>query len=94
MLYSSKNNVKKFAPSVNIPFESVKGASTKRAQEISKALSSDVIDGINVAKEQALHLSVLDLVNAASRLQKIPQDFQSMQKYVKEQVDGVLKSKK
>ena len=78
---------------VKAPSVDVKGVSTEKAQKVTGELSSDIGDGVAVAKNQVLNIKISDIVNTFARLQKIPKDVQNIQNYVKEQVDGVLKSK-
>ena len=78
---------------LNIPGSSVKAASTQRAQEISDKFTSDLSSEIDIVTSQVLNLKVSDAINGFSRLQKIPRDIKSMQTYIKEQTNSVLKSK-
>lgn len=79
---------------MNIPGSSVAGISTKRAQGISEKLKSDIGMQTGVAKDYLLNLTLGDAVDVLSRLQKVPQDFQSIKEYSQEQIDNMLKSKK
>ncbi len=92
-LFSSKDHAKKLPSIDGLSFEGVKGSSTKRAQEISKEVSSDIIDGFTTAKEHALDVKVSDIVDVVARLQKIPQDFQNMQRYIEEQISKMKDQK-
>jgi hypothetical protein len=78
----------------HIPGSSVEGASTKRAQELSQQFSSSFGNQVDVVKKQALQVKVSDVVNSFSHLRKIPQDIPAMEKYVQDQVENMLKSKK
>ena len=78
---------------LNIPGSSVQGISTKKAQEISEKLKSDVIWQAGVAQDQIINLTVGDAVEVLSRLQKIPQDFRLVEQYTKEKLNDMLKSK-
>lgn len=72
----------------------VKGASTQKAEEVSNKLKSDVTEQFEIVKEQALSFSVEDAINAFSRLQKVPEDFESIKSYTQEQIDRVIQSRK
>jgi hypothetical protein len=74
--------------------KNVLGASTKRAQEVTSQIGSDIGAGFTVAENQVLNMKVSDALHLLNRFQRIPQDFQSMQKYVQEQANNVLKLKK
>ena len=78
---------------LHIPGSSVMGSSTQRAQEISDKFKSDLGSEVAIVTEQVLNLKVSDAINGFSRLQKIPRDVHSIQTYIKEQTDIVLKSK-
>lgn len=71
----------------------VKGASTERANEISSRIGSDIQDQVDATKQQILDMKISDIIDGASKLSKISQDIKNGQKYLKEQVDNVLKSK-
>ena len=77
----------------NIPGSSVKGASTQKAEEVSKTLKEDLGEQFEIVKEQALKFSLGDAFTTVSRLQKIPQDFQSIKEYTQEQINHVIKSR-
>lgn len=79
---------------LQIPGSSVKGASTERAQELSDKFKSDLRDQFVLLQEQAINLTLGDVINGLSRLQKIPQDIHSLQTFTKEQMDNMVKSKK
>ncbi len=79
---------------MNVPGADVKGASTKRAEEISGKLSSDIGNLLEQTKIQALDLTLGDAISGLSHLQKVPQDVHSMQEFTTEQIDSVLKSRK
>lgn len=78
---------------LNIPGSSVKGASTEKAQEVTGKLGSDVGNGLEQIKQQALQVSLGDALSGLSRLQKIPQDFHTVQEFVKGQVNHVIQSR-
>lgn len=84
-----KSEILKF---FNIPGSSVQGTSTKRAQEISEKIQSDIGDQIDIAREQFLNVTLGDVINDLSRLQKIQHDFNSLKDYTEEKVNNVLKS--
>ena len=71
----------------------VKGASTSKAQEITGKLSSDVGDQVDAAKDQAMHVSLSDVMTYLSRFQKIPQDINSAKNYIGEQYTNMVESK-
>ena len=87
----TRNSVFSF---INKETGSVKGASTKRAQEVTGQIASDIGDGYNVARKQVLNLKVSDALNSLNRLQKVPQDFASMEKFVQGQINNFLSHKK
>lgn len=74
-----------------LPFSvDVKGASTKKAQEISGKLATDVERGVDQATNQALQFTLGDLLQSVSRGQKIVQDAQVMKDSLIEQVSTVV----
>lgn len=77
----------------NLPGGDVQGVSTKKAEEISIQIGSNVGDHVEDAKNQALNVRLGDAIATLSRLQKIPQDIGSMGAYIKEQVDNMLQSR-
>jgi hypothetical protein len=105
LVFSSKDKVGKVAPSafgvvskIKLPetdfsLPDVLGARTQKAGDISKAVSSDIGDGVEAAKKQALNIKIGDIINIVSRAQKIPQDAHKVGDYVREQADNMLKSK-
>jgi hypothetical protein len=89
-LIKSSNPILSF---IKVPSVDVKGVSTEKAQKVTSEISSDIGDGVDAAKKQVFNIKIGDIVNIFSRFQKIPHDVQHIQMYVKEQVDGVVKSK-
>lgn len=77
----------------NIPGSSVAGASTKKAEEISEKIKSDVEGQLGILQKQALSLTIGDAINSLSRLQKVQKDFNSLKDYTEEKVNDVLESK-
>ena len=77
----------------NIPGSSVAGASTKRAEEISGKISSDINDQLEILKKQALNLTLGDAINGLSRLQKVQKDFNSLKDYTEKKANDVLESR-
>ncbi|MGH7204426.1 MAG: hypothetical protein ACREHC_08335 [Candidatus Levyibacteriota bacterium] len=71
----------------------VKGASTSRAQEIGGQISSDVGKQVDTAKNQAMHVSLSDVMNYLSRFQRIPQDVNNAKDYVGQQYSNMVESK-
>ena len=71
----------------------VKGASTSRAQGITGQISSDVGQGVNAAKNQAMHVSLSDVVDYLGRFKRIPQDIVGAKDYVTEQYTNMVESK-
>jgi uncharacterized protein YjbJ (UPF0337 family) len=71
----------------------VKGASTKKAEEVSGKISNDVENQLDVAKDQALNMRVSDALNAISRFQRVPKDFNSISGYVQDQMGNMLQSR-
>ena len=81
LFFSSKDKVGKVAPSafgvvskVKLPktdfsLPDVLGERTKKAEDISKAVSSDIGDGVEAAKKQALNIKLGDIINIVSRAQ-------------------------
>ena len=84
----------KFLTLLHLSSNSVKGASTKRAETISGQIKSDVNNQIDSIKNQALNVKVSDLMNTVSRLQKIPHDINSVENYFKDQLTNLTKTKK
>ncbi|MBI3887471.1 hypothetical protein HY310_00190 [Candidatus Microgenomates bacterium] len=78
---------------LNVPGTEVKGASTKRAEEISDKLGSDIGNLLEQTKIQALQFTLGDAITGLSHLQKVPQDIHSMQEFTTKQIDSVLKSR-
>jgi hypothetical protein len=78
----------------NIPGSSVAGASTKRAQEISGKISSDIIGQVDVLQKQSLNLTLTDAINGMSRLQKISRDFNTLKDFTEKKASDMLKSGK
>lgn len=79
---------------LQIPGSSVKGASTERAEELSEKFKSDLSNQFVILQEQVLNLTLGDVINGLVRLQKIPQDFHSLQEFTKEQLNDMVKSRK
>lgn len=71
----------------------VKGASTSRAQEIAGQIGHDVGSQVDNAKQQAMHVSLSDIVNGLSRFQRIPQDITNITAFTQNQVNSMLQSK-
>jgi hypothetical protein len=71
----------------------VKGASTSRAQKIAGKIGSDVGQQVGAARDQAMQMSLSDVLNELSRFQRIPQDIQSAKDYLQAQTSNVLQSK-
>lgn len=78
----------------NIPGSSVAGASTQKAEEISGEIKSDIEKQLNILQKQALNLTLGNVINNVSRLQKVQKDFNSLKDYTEEKVADMLKSKK
>ncbi len=70
----------------------VKGASTSRAQGIAGQISQDVGSQVDAAKQQAMHVSLSDIVHEVSRFQRIPQDITRIKNFAQDQVNNVLQS--
>ena len=70
----------------------VKGASTTRAQNIAGKIGSDVGSQVDVAKQQAMHVSLPEVVTYFSRFQRIPKDISDIKNFTQEQVNNVLQS--
>ena len=79
---------------MNIPGSSVQGISTSKAQGISEKLKSDIGQQAEVAKDYLMNLTLGDAVEVVSRLQKIPQDFNSIKEYSQAKLEDMVKSKK
>jgi|SRR6185369_11509215 len=78
---------------MNLPETSVKGISTDRAQDIGDKFKSDVESQLNILEEQALNFTLGDAITTVSRLQRIPQDFHSIQEYTSQQIENFTKKK-
>jgi hypothetical protein len=70
----------------------VKGASTERAQGIAGQISQDVGSQVDAAKNQAMHVSLSDVMNYVSRFQKIPKDITDIKNFSQDQINNVLQS--
>lgn len=79
---------------LNMEDSEVLGASSSRAGEITKKVSSDIGKQLEGVQKQVLQVTLGDVVNTVSRLQKIPQDINSVHKFVQDQAENVLQSKK
>jgi hypothetical protein len=79
---------------LQIPTSDIKGASTQKAKEVSGKIESDIGNEFEQIKTQALQVSLGDAIASVSRLQKIPQDVQSIQGFVLEQVGSMIQSRK
>jgi hypothetical protein len=75
----------------NLP--DVKGISTKRANNISNHIRSDIIDSIAQAQSNVLNLRVSDIINFVNGSQKIASDFRGFQDYIKEEANNYIKDK-
>lgn len=71
----------------------VKGASTERGQDIAGHISQDVGIQIDSAKEQAMHISLSDVVAYFNRFQRIPKDINDIKNFTQDQINNVLESK-
>ena len=71
----------------------VKGASSERAQEVSSKIGSDINTQADVIKKQILNVKISDIINSVSNLSKVSQDIKNGEKYLREQVENVIKSK-
>jgi hypothetical protein len=72
----------------------VKGASTSRAQEIAGNITNDVGSQVNNAKNQAMHINVLEIMNYLSRFKRVPQDITSIEDFIGQQVSSISGQKK
>lgn len=79
-----------------VPFAptNVLGLSTKKANEVTGKLQSDIGDGVKQAKKQALQISLGDVINGFTRLQRIPQDANTLKAYVQDHIEHVIESRK
>lgn len=77
----------------SIPGADVQGVSTKKAEQISSQIGSNVNDHVENATNQALNVRLGDALSTLSRVQKIPQDMGNIGAYVKEQIDTMLQSR-
>ena len=71
----------------------VKGASTKKAQEVTKALNSDVNQQVTTALKKTGEIKLSDIMNELSRFQKIPQDINNIKKFTQDQINTFTKKK-
>jgi hypothetical protein len=71
----------------------VKGANTSRAQEIGGQLTSDVGQQVGAVQNQAMHVSLSDVMNYLSRFQKIPNDINNAKDYVGQQYVNLTSKK-
>ena len=79
---------------VTTPEASVKGTSTKRAEEISQKIKGDVVSQVGILQDRLLHVIFSDAVDEFSKLQKISKDFNEVSTFTKQQIDTVIQSKK
>lgn len=78
---------------LNLSTSSVKGASTERAQEITEKFQSDIGTQLGVLQEEALNFTLGDAITVVSRLQKIPEDFHSIQEYTSQRIENFTQKK-
>ena len=71
----------------------VKGAHTERAEEITTEIGSDLNQHVDAARDQAMKITVQDVVDFFGRFQKIPEDVTNAQQYVEDQFGNVLKAR-
>lgn len=84
-----KNNL---IATFNLQDSDVLGASSNRAEEITAKIGSDVLGYIANIQKQALEITLGDVVETVSRVQKIPHDIQFVHEFIKEQAEHVLQS--
>lgn len=77
---------------LNMQDESVLGASSERAKEITGKVGSDIAGFAFGIQKQALEITLGDVIGTISRAQQIPRDVQSVHEFVKEQANNVLQS--
>lgn len=78
---------------LNMPGSSVKGASTKKAEEVTQTISDNLNEQLLQLQYQVLNVSIGDAVNTVSRFQKVPQDAQHISEYAQEQLHNMLQSR-
>ena len=78
---------------LHVPQQSVKAASTKRGQEISNQLKSQLGNGINSAEKQIMNLKISDAVSLLSHAQKIPVSMGSIQSFLTQEFNTYAKKK-
>jgi len=78
---------------LHLPQTSVKGISTERAHDISDKFTSDISSQLADLEDQALNFTLGDAITELSRVQKIPRDFQSIETFTTQQIDGFMKRK-
>ncbi len=71
----------------------VAGLQTKRGEQITNQLQSDVQNQMDTVKKQALNVKVGDVIELLGRAQKIIHDAQTFEEYIKEQIDNLGKKK-
>jgi len=71
----------------------VKGASTVRGQEIAGQVAQDIGTQVDAAKDQAMHVSLSDVVTYFSRFQRVPKDINDIKNFTQDQINNVLESK-
>lgn len=76
---------------MKIQDNNVLGASSKRADEITGKVGSDIGAQAANIKDQVLSISLGSVLQTLSRAQKIPQDIQSAGEYIKKQADTIMK---
>lgn len=75
---------------VNLQDESVLGASSERAQDITEKVGSDLAAQAGTAVDQFLNIRFGDVVTVLLRVQQIPQDISSVHNFVKEQAEAIV----
>ena len=71
----------------------VKGVSTKKAQDVTKALNSDINQQVNSTIKKTGDIKLSDIMNELSRFQKIPQDINNVKNFAQEQIKNFTKKK-
>lgn len=71
----------------------VKGASTKRAEEIKTSIQHDVTNQVATAASKAGEIKFSDIFLGLQRFGRIPKDIESIKKYSEEQLRTYLTKK-
>ena len=73
--------------------ESVQGVSTNKTEELSEKMKSDLYHQALFIKEYSLQISVADVLGIVSRVDQVPDDFDSVKSYSQDFFDRMIQSR-